>query len=303
MRLRVGRDKRRGEKTAEEVIGAEARGVRQKDGTFAVFAWSFGLCLWGFAFLAMLGIVHVPDPLAVFGTLAGWGLLSVVTVALLLPFINLNKGATLLIEEALSMADGVKVRVTDVLRHGERRSRTVDVSWDDLAASLELRTTLRSRFGLKIDLGDDSPEHVGPSDAALAFWEHATELPVTEKPDDAYRSLPASAFGLSMKASDALAVTKARREADLATTVVDEAVLVGNVLTVREGSDFGAMDVSLLQGERPFGEHGVNFVFGKSTKVVFVDAENDVVARLHVILDELVQERREVAQSASEGAS
>jgi hypothetical protein len=177
-----------------------------------------------------------------------------------------------------TLGGGVAVRYRGIFgrwRTGQHYAR------EELAASLPLRQALRARFSLAIDLGDDSPEYCGPG----AQHRPAEWTPVASLPDAnaatawTYRGM---ATRLAAYAAEDLRLTRRMRQsAGLATTVVDEAVLDDERLYVREGEDIASIDLAHLREERARSDDGsVTFVFGKATRVVFVDEDNDVVRAL-----------------------
>ncbi len=150
-----------------------------------------------------------------------------------------------------------------------------------LCESFALRVALRERFGLTLDLGDDSPEVLHPGDPPIAEWQPIAALPESVdgvRGSSVYRT-NAAGPGLLREPFDERAASFLRKTATFAATVVDEAALDAERLYVREGKDFGSMDLSLLRGAAPLGDGSVAFSFGKFTTVVFPDASASKIVR------------------------
>ncbi len=143
-----------------------------------------------------------------------------------------------------------------------------------LTKSLVLRTELRAMYGLRVCLGDDSPELRDPSDPPHALWRTAPAMPSAQPGERMYREHAVVLVATTQPAADAARV---RLEADDFTTVVDEAVFAGDSIVVREGNEVGELDMKMFRGELSPVRGMATFLFGKATKVFFVDDNNDVV--------------------------
>jgi hypothetical protein len=170
-----------------------------------------------------------------------------------------------------------------------------------LARSFLLRTTLRARFGLTLDLGDDSPEVLRPGDPPIAEWGSAAALPEPSERETGgvYRQRASGPRTLRAK-SDAAAARALRKHAGIAATVVDEAAIDDTHLYVKEEKDFGSMDLSLLRGAAPLGDGHVAFSFGKFTTVVFPNAKGNPV--VDALRERLTQTRERDEHDAVEEA-
>ncbi len=167
-----------------------------------------------------------------------------------------------------------------------------------LARSPLLRTTLRKRFGLALDLGADSPEILRPRDPPIAEWQPISALPEPVeggRGSSVYRT-NAGGPGVLLEPFDESAARFLRKTATFATTVVDEAALDDERLYVREGKDVASMDLALLRGAAPLGDGHVVFSFGKFTTVVFPDASASKIVRA---LRDCIPRRSEVPAPAA----
>lgn len=123
-------------------------------------------------------------------------------------------------------------------------------------------------------------------DEPLVEWTPAEWLPAEEHDSGeggAYRSQTREKV-VRYVANEKLAA-KARRTANIVTTVADEAAIAEERLFVREEADVAFIALADLRDEeRDLPKGGTTFVFGRATRIAFLNEDNDVVRALREML-------------------
>lgn len=171
------------------------------------------------------------------------------------------------------------------LRPDEWRTELVTVS---IASACAAGLLMALMVALRAAKERSAKAYFGASgaDEHLVEWTPAVGMPV-----DDHDAVDAGAYRSQERAKVVRYVAgvkparRARRSANVVTTVADEAAIDEERLFVREQGDVAFVALSDLRTEEPgTPQGGTMFVFGRATRVVFLNEDNDVVRVLREML-------------------